>query len=125
MESKTTLGKVISERRHALGFTLLSLSGNVRKKESGLCVSKQYIHDIERDRRTPSMHVLGELAKALGVDAHYLAAVAGQPLVEVVDYLKQNREAAPAVAAMFTRARAAGFDAWDEVDFPKRAALAR
>ena|SRR5438105_11358883 len=114
-----TLGKVVSEHRLKLGLSLKDLSRLVHKGD-GYCVSSQYIHDIERDHRTPSPHVLGELARALGVDAHYLAAVTGLPPSEVVQYLKAHPEAAADVAALFARARAAEFVAWDGVEFLQR-----
>ena len=116
MSAQLTLGRVIAERRAALGLSLKDL-GRLVHKEDGHGVSAQYLHDIERDRRTPSPHVLVELAKALGVDSHYLAAVAGQPPTEVTDYLRERPEAGPAVAALFSRARAAGFADWEHVTF--------
>lgn len=116
MGNQYTLGRVIAERRGALGLSLKDL-GRLVHKEDGHGVSAQYLHDIERDRRTPSPHVLGELAKALGVDVHYLAAVAGQPPAEVTQYLRERPDCGPAVAALFARARATGFSDWDRINF--------
>ena len=122
MDNHSTLGRVIAERRCALGLSLKDL-GRIVHKEDGHGISAQYLHDIERDRRTPSPHVLGELAKALGVDVHYLAAVAGQPSSEVIQYLRERPDIAPAVAALFARARATGFSDWDRINFvPSHAA---
>jgi transcriptional regulator with XRE-family HTH domain len=115
MTSQFTLGRVIAERRSALGLSLKDL-GRLVHKEDGHGVSAQYLHDIERDRRTPSPHVLGELAKALGVDAYYLAAVAGQCPTEITTYLRERPDAGPAVAALFARARATGFADWDSIN---------
>lgn len=114
MISQFTLGRVIAERRSTLGLSLKDL-GRLVHKEDGHGVSAQYLHDIERDRRTPSPHVLGELARALGVDVHYLGAVAGQCPPELTLYLKERPECGPAVAALFARARATGFSDWDSV----------
>jgi transcriptional regulator with XRE-family HTH domain len=112
MTKEPTLGQVIAERRARLQLSLKDL-GRLVRKESGEGVSAQYLHDIERDRRTPSPHVLGELARALGVDVHYLAAVAGQCPPEVTTYLRERPEAGPAIAAFFARARATGFTDWE------------
>src|SRR5437899_679817 len=115
MISQFTLGRVIAERRSTLGLSLKDL-GRLVHKEDGHGVSAQYLHDIERDRRTPSPHVLGELARALGVDVHYLAAVAGQCPPELTQYLKERPECGPAVAALFARARASGFSDWERIN---------
>ncbi len=120
-----TLGKVISERRNTLGLSLKDL-GRLVHKEDGHGVSSQYIHDIERDRRTPSPRVLAEMARSLGVDPHYLAAVAGQCPQEILQYLKEYPEAGADVATMFTRARATGFVGWEDVEIgPKSMSAAR
>ncbi len=109
-----SLGRVIAERRANLGLSLKDL-GRLVHKEDGRGVSAQYLHDIERDRRTPSPTVLNGLARALGVDPYYLAAVAGQCPPEVTLYLHEHPEAGPAVAAAFARARQTGFAEWDVV----------
>ena len=114
MSEQSTLGRVIATRRAALGLSLKDLGRQVRK-EDGHGVSAQYLHDIERDRRTPSPQVLGELARALGVDAMYLAAVAGQCPGEITEYLRERPEMAPSVAALFNRALQAGFEDWDGI----------
>lgn len=122
MINPTTLGQVIASRRGALGFSLKDL-GRLVRKEDGHGVSAQYLHDIERNRRTPSPHVLAEIARILGVDVHYLAAVAGQCPADVALYLRERPECGPAVAALFARARANGFSSWDEINlFPSHAA---
>ena len=61
MNTSLTLGRVIAARRAALGLSLKDL-GRLVHKEDGHGVSAQYLHDIERDRRTPSTQVLGERA---------------------------------------------------------------
>lgn len=110
--NEPTLGQVIAERRAALHLSLKDL-GRLVRKEGGTGVSAQYLHDIERDRRTPSPFVLGELAHALGVDVHFLTAVAGQCPPEITRYLRDNPKAAPSVAAFFAQARAVHFVDWE------------
>ena len=114
MTNQFTLGRVIAARRSTLGLSLKDL-GRLVHKEDGHGVSAQYLHDIERDRRTPSPHVLSELAKALGVDGYYLAAVAGQCPTEITVYLHERPDAAASVAALFARTRATGFTDWDSI----------
>lgn len=120
-KNSTTLGQVIAERRSTLGLSLKDL-GRMVHKEDGHGVSSQYIHDIEKNRRAPSSHVLHELSRALGVDEFYLAAVAGQCPTEITAYLHEHPEAAPAVAALFTRARVTGFTDWESVEIGPKSA---
>lgn len=110
-----TLGQVIAQRRTALGLSLKELGQQVQK-EGGHGISAQYLHDIEKDRRTPSPHVLDQLAKALRVDPHYLAAVAGQPPTDLMSYLREHPECGAAVAGLFARARAVGFTDWNSIE---------
>jgi transcriptional regulator with XRE-family HTH domain len=114
MITEATLGQVIAQRRASLGLSLKDL-GRLVQKEDGRGVSAQYLHDIERNRRTPSPHVLAGLARALGVDPYYLAAVAGQCPPEVTLYLREYPHSGPTVAALFARARSSGFADWDGV----------
>lgn len=109
-----TLGKVVSARRKEIGLTLREVGQQVQK-EGGSGISEQYLHDIEKDRRTPSPHVLDQLAKALRVDPHYLAAVAGQPPQVIVQYLREHPEHATDVAGLFARARTVGFEGWGDI----------
>lgn len=111
-EPEKTLGQVVAERRSALGLTLRDAAQLVHK-EDGHGISSQYLHDIERDKRVPAPHTLDELARALGVGVHYLEAVAGRCPAGVARYLRERPDAAPAVAALFARARATGFADWD------------
>ncbi len=124
MITEPTLGRVIAERRSSLSLSLKDL-GRLVHKEDGHGVSAQYLHDIERDRRTPSPYVLCELARALGVDPYYLSAVAGQCPTEVTLYLREHPECGPAVAALFARARASGFSEWDGLGHTFASAEAR
>ncbi len=120
-KSSTTFGQVIRERRSTLGLSLKDL-GRLVHKEDGHGVSAQYLHDIERDRRVPAPHVLHELARALGVDSYYLSAVAGQCPTEITVYLRERPDAGPAVAALFARASATGFDDWGSVEIGPKSA---
>lgn len=115
MASGPTLGQVITQHRNAMGLSLKDLGQQVRK-EDGQGISAQYLHDIEKDRRMPSPQVLTELARALRLDPHYLAAVAGQPPTDLVAYLRERPDCGAAVAAFFARASATGFADWNNVE---------
>ena len=121
---KATLGNVISAQRKALGLSLREVGQQVLKEDGNRGISEQYLHDIEKDRRTPSPHVLDQIAKVLRVDPHYLASVAGQPPVDLMTYLREHPECGGAVAGLFARARAASFTGWDEILAPPRARAA-
>jgi transcriptional regulator with XRE-family HTH domain len=112
--SDRTLGKIIAQRRAAMGLSLKEL-GHLVHKEDGVGISAQYLHDIERDRRTPSPQVLGELARALNVEVHYLEAVAGQCPADVVGYLRDHPELAEAISRFFATARISGFADWESL----------
>ena len=61
---KATLGNVISARRKEIGSSLREICRQVEKEDGGRGISEQYLHDIEKDRRAPSPHVLDQLANA-------------------------------------------------------------
>lgn len=85
------------------------------RREDGKSVSAQYIHDIERDRRVPSPFVLGEIARALGDERYYLAALAGHCPPEIIDYLRGHSDLGPSLAAIFALADEKGFREWEQV----------
>ncbi len=67
-----TLGAVIRERRHALGFTLRQLG-------DATCLSAQYLNDVEHGRREPMVDATIErLANALNTSSDYLYFTAGK-----------------------------------------------
>lgn len=99
-----TLGAVIAEARQKAKMSLKDLGKQV-PKEDGKGVSAQYLHDIERDRRTPSPYVLKGLARTLDLDPDMLAAVAGQMPESAVKWLRENPGQAAAVAGLFERLR--------------------
>ncbi len=111
------LGLLIAQRRKALGLSLKALVNQVRK-EDGSGLAPQFIHDVEHGNRTPSEHMLGELARVLQVDIHTLRAMAGYCPRDVIEYLRERPDTAPAVAALFARARAAGFTDWERLILP-------
>ena len=111
---KLTFGETIARARAEKRLSLKD-TGKLIQKEGGGSISAQYIHDIEQDRRTPSPHVLKEIATALGLDPNYLAALAGLPLENMTKYLNENPEQAPAMAEAFARANRNGFTDWDNV----------
>lgn len=111
MNASTTLGNTIAQRRNTLGLSLKELGQKVHK-EDGKGVSAQYLHDIERDRRTPSPHVLAEIAKAIGVEPSFLGAVAGQAPDVMTEYFKANPDTAGTATELFALAKKKGFTDW-------------
>lgn len=119
-----TLGKVIAKQRAVLGLSLKDLA-NLTRKENGYPISAQYLHDVEKDRRTPSPHVLGELAKSIRVDVVYLRATMGQAPDEVAVYLKEHPDVATNIAGLFARARTVNFTDWNGVDLRSLKSVAK
>jgi transcriptional regulator with XRE-family HTH domain len=70
MNSEKSLGEVIRKARVP--------KGSLRSFASILNVAPSYMSDIENDRRTPSEHVLKNIASLLGLDFDDLMARAGR-----------------------------------------------
>ena len=109
-----TFGRMITERRMALRITLAGL-GRRLAKQDGSPVSAQYLHDIQNDRRLPGPAVLASLARVLEIPVDHLGALAGICPANVLAYLADHHDAAPAVARLFQRAKAARFSSWDAI----------
>lgn len=58
--SVESLGSKIRRLRHDAGHTLAQLS-----ERAG--ISHSYLNDIEHDRTVPTLHTLGQVARALGM----------------------------------------------------------
>lgn len=110
-----TLGSIVQERREQLGLTLRGLAELVRNPLKDGHIAPQYLQDIERDRRSPSPAILRGIAAAIGLDADFLAASAGQVPDAVSNYLRTHPEECPAIRALFERALKFGFTNWDGV----------
>lgn len=102
-----TFGRTVAERRNALKLTLKALSQTVLNKD-GRPVSMQYVHDIEQDRRMPSISVLKQLAHTLQIDEDELQGVGGIVPEAISEYLKAHPEQTRDLRKIFERAIAAG-----------------
>jgi len=72
-----TFGAAIRRRRKEVGMTQSDLAGRIFR-DDGQFISKQYVHDIEIGRATPSAEpLLNQLAQELNIDADYLSYLAG------------------------------------------------
>jgi transcriptional regulator with XRE-family HTH domain len=68
----TTFGQLITTLREQIPLTQKQLASMV-KKEDGVPISPQYLHDLEHDRRNPpSDHLIKQFAAALNVEPEYL-----------------------------------------------------
>jgi transcriptional regulator with XRE-family HTH domain len=105
---KLSFGQAIGELRRSRGLNQRDLAARVHK-ENGTPISQQYLNDIENDRRNPSSTILiGELAKALGVEPAYLSYVAGllpQELHGLTEDAEELRRAIDAFQAALGRSR--------------------
>lgn len=73
-----TFGQVIAEARKNVGLSQKDVAELV-KKEDGQPISQPYLNDIEHDRRNPpSDHLIGEFARALGIETDVLYYWAGR-----------------------------------------------
>ena len=122
-DKELTLGKVVARERAARGLTLKALAAKVLRKD-GRPVSMQYLHDIEHDRRTSSPALVVALARALDLQPEFVLALTGRPVDAMTEYLREHPESAAAVARLFARARAAGFQGWEGVDVGEPGATA-
>jgi transcriptional regulator with XRE-family HTH domain len=108
------LGDIINQARRARRWSLRQLAEKI-KKEDGTSISPQYLNDIELNRRNPSLHVLSELAHALGLDRDQLLRIAGEAETAVREYFDGYPEQEEAVMQLFRAAEARGFTDWGRV----------
>jgi transcriptional regulator with XRE-family HTH domain len=105
------LGDVINQARRKQRWSLRHLAENI-KKEDGTPISPQYLNDIELNRRTPSTHVLRELARELELDFDKLLLLVGEGEKVVREYLDAYPQEEEAVMQLFRVAEAKGFTEW-------------
>lgn len=93
----TTLGQAIRRARTEKGLTGYDLA-----EELGIHFGS--LSDIERDRRVPSMDLIGRFAEALDLDFDELRARAGRLTEQEWAYLRTNPKALALVRAMMDAA---------------------
>jgi transcriptional regulator with XRE-family HTH domain len=74
-----TFGTLIATARKKKGLTQKSLASRIKRHEDEQeSISAQYLNDIEHDRRNPpSEHIIGQLARELGLSKDRLCLMAG------------------------------------------------
>ncbi len=72
-----TFGRAISDRRKAMGLSQKDLAARITK-EDGDVITPQYLNDIEKGRRFPSRHLIGEFAQVLQMSEDYLSLKAAR-----------------------------------------------
>jgi transcriptional regulator with XRE-family HTH domain len=105
------LGDVINQERRKRRWSLRHLAENI-KKEDGTPISPQYLNDIELNRRSPSIHVLREIARQLELDFDKLLLLVGAGEKVVREYLEAYPQEEEAVMQLFRVAEAKGFTEW-------------
>jgi transcriptional regulator with XRE-family HTH domain len=105
------LGDIINEARRTRRWSLRQLAEQI-KKEDGTSITPQYLNDIELNRRSPSQHVLSELARVLEIDRDYLLRIVGEAEAVVREYFEEYPEQEEAVMRLFRVAEARGFTDW-------------
>jgi transcriptional regulator with XRE-family HTH domain len=105
------LGDVINQERRKRRWSLRHLAENI-KKEDGTPISPQYLNDIELNRRSPSTHVLRELARELELDFDKLLLLVGEGEKVVREYLDAFPQEEEAIMQLFRVAEAKGFTEW-------------
>jgi transcriptional regulator with XRE-family HTH domain len=108
------LGDAINRARRAQRWSLRQLAERI-KKEDGTPISPQYLNDIELNRRSPSLHVLRELARALELDQDTLLHLAGSAETVVREYFEAYPQQEEAVMQLFRTAEAKGFTDWEKL----------
>lgn len=108
------LGDIINRERRQRRLSLRQLVEKV-KKEDGGSITPQYLNDIEFNRRTPSPHVLRELARELGQDPDLFLMLAGAGTEVVREYLKEYPQEQEDVIQLFRAAQKRGFEDWERL----------
>jgi transcriptional regulator with XRE-family HTH domain len=93
-----TFGSYIAEARKKLQMSQKKLAARILREADDAPISRQYLNDIERDRRNPtSDHLIQQFAKALKIDADYLNYLAGK----LPEEIRQKNLSEDAVKAAF------------------------
>lgn len=99
-----TFGKLISDKRKALGLSQKDLAARI-KKEDGNAISAQYLNDIEHDRRhPPAEYMIEQLARELEFEKNFLCLAAGMIPQDIQDaLLKAGPQKVEQVVRVFRR----------------------
>ncbi len=111
---RSSLGALVSSARKRQALSLRELGARLTaggRRPHG--VSPQFLNDVEHDRRRPSHALAEELAEVLGLSLASLEAAAGRAAAPVVEYLREQPEAAEPVGRLFRRARESGWTCED------------
>ncbi|TDG01501.1 XRE family transcriptional regulator [Paraburkholderia guartelaensis] len=84
MADAPSFGRSIAEARKRIGVSQKGLAAML-KRDDGMCVSPQYLNDIEHSRRHPSTDwLITQLANVLGLDTDYMYFLAGRVSPDLV-----------------------------------------
>lgn len=109
-----TLGQILRQAREAQRWSLRQTAAQIRRP-NGVSITPQYLHDLEHNRRHPSLHLVDELATVLHLDPLMLVVLAGKGPEVIQLYIREYPACATAVIRFFLLARQSGFAAWERL----------
>ena len=107
-----TLGQMIRQARQQQGLSLRQAALQISRGD-GTTISPQYLHDLERDRRRPSLDILHALARGLALNALEVLAHFGTAEAIIRAYLRERPDCELAIIQLFLTAQQHGFAAWE------------
>lgn len=109
-----TLGHLLRQTRQTQGLSLRQAAAQICRSD-GTPISPQYLHDLERGRRRPSLTLLPAIAQGLALDEGLLVAAAYPAEVVLRTYLQQRPDCEVALIQLLLTAQTTGFAAWERV----------
>jgi transcriptional regulator with XRE-family HTH domain len=109
-----TLGQLLRQARQSQGLSLRQTAIRVHHK-AGQPLSPQYLSNLERDRRTPSLALLAALAEVLELPSSRLFALAHKADAIVRRYLQRRPDCEVAIIELFLVAEQDQFAAWERL----------
>jgi len=103
---KPSFGETIISLRREQGLNQADLAARIRREDGRIGISRQYLNDIEHDRRSPAGdHIIREIAKALRADPAFLTFLAGQMPPEIRSMDLDERQLRAAIEGFRKAAR--------------------
>lgn len=107
-----TLGQLLRQARHAYGLSLRQASAQICR-DDGQPITHQYLQDLERDRRHPSLAIVRALARVFALDEERLVAAAYPAATALQAYLQHHPGREVGLSQFLWMAQTQGFVAWE------------